>query len=90
MCAQENKKLMTVRVRNEQIQKMKNVQVDVQSDPNDSGLEGAEFMNFNPKLVEGHETTPAPALLVFMLATMVQVLNLGQYISAVLRYVRPS
>ncbi len=61
-----------------------------QSEPNDSGLEGAEFMNFNPRLVSGHVTTPAPALLVFMLATIVQVLNLGQYISAVFRYVLPS
>ena len=45
---------------------------------------------FRFREVTGQATTPAPALLVFMLATILQELDLGQYISAVLRYVLPS
>ena len=60
------------------------------SEPSDSGMEPLLALRLRFKEVTGQATTPAPALLVFMLATIVQELDLGQYISAVLRYVLPS
>ena len=55
----------------------------VQREPRDSGEEKLLAMLLRLRVERGQETTPAPALLVFMLATEVHLSSPGQYISAV-------